>query len=167
MKCALTSTTSHDVMISKEMRVPSSYNDICRGEPKKVNIGYNNDVNFMSVQNNTLIPNIPEQDIRKGISASGVSETWEVLFLFFSLHNIEPNWLNCHFSWGKYSSTLGGWTGCTGKVWHLMNLIFVQDSYWSSSYITGLSWHKEPAAKGKKYPPMSDELVLYGIRELA
>ena len=101
-------------MISKEIRVPSNYKDICRGEATKVNIGYNNDPNFMWVENNALMP-IPRKDIRKGM-APHISKTWEVLSVFFSLHNIEPNWLNCHFSWGRYSPDLGGWTGCMGKV---------------------------------------------------
>ena len=41
---------------------------------------------------------------------------WEVLSMFFSIHNIEPNWLDCNGTWGWYDDELGGWTGCVGKV---------------------------------------------------
>ena len=102
-------------MISKEITVSSRYKDVCRGEPKKVNIGYNNDPPFMLVENNTLIPNKPPKTRMRGVHAY-MSRTWEVLRLFFSLHNIEPNWLDCGFSWGWFDEDLGGWTGCVGKV---------------------------------------------------
>ena len=47
---------------------------------------------------------------------------WEVLSPFFSIHNIEPNWLYCNWDFGYYDANwtgtgLGGWTGCAGKVW--------------------------------------------------
>ena len=41
MKCQVTSDTTRKVMISREVKVPS-YKDICGGEKKKVNLGYNN-----------------------------------------------------------------------------------------------------------------------------
>ena len=46
---------------------------------------------------------------------------WEVLSPFFSIHNIEPNWLYCNWDFGYYDANwtgtgLGGWTGCAGKV---------------------------------------------------
>ena len=114
MKCEVTSKTTHEVMISTEIMVPSSYKDICRGEPKKVNIGFNNDPLFMWVENNSLTPNVPTKKLPH--TQASIADTWEVLPMFFSLHNIEPNWLNCHFSWGRYNPDLGGWTGCTGNV---------------------------------------------------
>ena len=114
MKCELTSNKTHDVMISKEISAPSSFEDICKGEPRKVNIGYNNDPYVMTVENNSLT-STPPQSFMKG-QESWMSQTWEVLSKFFSLHNIEPNWLNCDFSWGGYDEELGGWTGCMGKV---------------------------------------------------
>ena len=118
MKCQLSSKTTHRVLLSKEIG-QKSYKEICSGEPKKVNIGYNNDKQFIWVENNTLIPGIPPQrriDFQVPYGDMLNSWTWEVLPVFFSLHNIEPNWLNCHFSWGRYSTDLGGWTGCVGKV---------------------------------------------------
>ena len=55
MKCQLTSSTTHEVMISKEIKVPS-YKDICGGEPRKMNLGYNNQKEswIIRVENNTL-----------------------------------------------------------------------------------------------------------------
>ena len=114
MKCELNSNTTHDVMISKEIRAPNSFEDVCRGEPRTVNIGYNNDPLFMTVENNSLT-STPTQSFMKG-KESWMSQTWEVFSLFFSHHNIKPNWLNCDFSWGWYDEELGGWTGCMGKV---------------------------------------------------
>ena len=115
MKCQVTSKTPHDVMISKEIRVPSSYKDICSGEPMKVNIGYNNYMKkYMLVENNRLTSTPPQTFIVGKLS--WISHTWEVLSKFFSLHNIVPNWLDCHGVAGLYDLDLGGWTGCMGKV---------------------------------------------------
>ena len=41
---------------------------------------------------------------------------WEVLSKFFSIYNIEQNWLDCNFTVGDYDEELGGWTGCVGQV---------------------------------------------------
>ena len=111
MKCEVTSNTTHDVLISKESH--KSYKEICSGEPKKVNLGYNNDYRVQKVENNTLIP-YPERELYKEEGA--FTQSWEVLQKFFSIQNIEPNWLDCNSSWGWYDEDLGGWTGCIGKV---------------------------------------------------
>ena len=113
IKCQVTSNTTHDVLISKAIRY-KSYKEICSGEPKKVNLGYNNDV-YHQVVNNTL-QHYPPIDITHGW-ASQVVNNWEVLSMFFSIYNIEPNWSNCNFTWGWYDEELGGWTGCMGQVW--------------------------------------------------
>ena len=114
MKCQVTSNTTHDVLISKEIS-SKSYKEICSGEKKKVNIGYNNDPPFMTVENNSLTSSPPPSLMKE--KGSWMSQTWEVFSIFFSHHSVEPNWLNCHFSWGWYDPDLGGWTGCMGKVW--------------------------------------------------
>ena len=114
MKCEVTSNITHDVMISTEIGVPSTYKDICRGEPRKVNIGYNNYGKYMWVENNTLTSTPPQKFIHG--KDPQISQTWEVLSKFFSLHNIEPNWLDCNFTYGHYDEELGGWTGCLGQV---------------------------------------------------
>ena len=112
MKCA-NSNITHDVLISKEIRF-KSYREICSGEKTKVNLGFNNLGQVLKVENNSVQPHPPQHFVHG--HASQMSEDWEVLSVFFSLHNIEPNWLNCHFSWGSYNKDLGGWTGCMGKV---------------------------------------------------
>ena len=109
MKCEVTSNTTHDVLISKEIDY-KSYKEICSGEPKKVNLGFNN----LWVWNNTLMP-YPGPSFVYG-KYSTMSEDWEIFYKFFSIHNIEPNWLNCYWTYGHYDETLGGWTGCIGKV---------------------------------------------------
>ena len=114
MKCQVTSGTTHDVLISKETSY-KSYKEICSGEKTKVNLGYN-DVPTLKVENNSLfhIPKVPADYIFGTYSL--MSYHWEVLSKFFSLHNIEPNCLNCNYTWGWYDEELGGWTGCMGKV---------------------------------------------------
>ena len=113
MRCEVTSNTTHDVLISKEISY-KSYKEICSGKQKKVNIGFYNDKERMIVENNTLME-IPKQEFIFG-KWSQMSQAWEVLSKFFSLHNIEPNWLDCEGITGRYDEDLGGWTGCVGKV---------------------------------------------------
>ena len=114
MKCEVTSNTTHDVLISKEISY-KSYKEICSGEPKKVNLGYNNDFNILKVENNTLMP-YPSIETYLVHGEYSSLPDWEVLSKFFSIHNIEPNWLNCNYVAGWYDEDLGGWTGCFGKV---------------------------------------------------
>ena len=114
MKCQITSRTTHNVLISKKISY-KSYKEICSGEKTQVNLGFNNDYNILKVENNTLKPYPPVGTHLFG-ERSEVSYDWEVLSKFFSIHNIEPNWLDCEYSWGWYDEEQGGWTGCVGKV---------------------------------------------------
>ena len=104
-------------MISKDSSF-KSYKEICSGEKKKVNLGYwGNDVwGGFIVENNSLVHTA--RDLGKYIYGkySTMTKDWEVLSKFFSLHNIEQNWLHCNFTFGHYDEELGGWTGCMGKV---------------------------------------------------
>ena len=100
-------------MISREVKV-ASYKETCGGEKIRVHLGYNSDPGFMEVENNTLLQDPPEREPKGTLSR--ISQTWEVLYKFFSLYNIEPIWLNCNFSWGWYDEEQGAWTGCVGKV---------------------------------------------------
>ena len=113
MKCLVTSQTTHMVMISRELKV-ASYKEICSGEKIKVNLGFNNDPGYLKVEDNKLLQDPPSSPV-KGKSTL-ISQDWEVLDKFFSLYNIEPNWLNCNFSWGWFDEEQGAWTGCLGKV---------------------------------------------------
>ena len=113
MKCKVTSKRTHDVLIRKAISY-KSYKEICSGEPKKVNLGYNYELGTLKVVNNTLLHD-PPIDIRYGIH-SIVVNNWEVLSMFFSIYNIEPHWFDCNYTWGYYDEELGGWTGCVGKV---------------------------------------------------
>ena len=115
LKCSINSNTTHDVLISKEI-VYKSYKEICSGEPKKVNLGYWGNWDFFEVEDNSLvhIPRNPEKYIY-GIRTF-LSHNWEVFDKFFSMYNIEPNWLDCNYKAGHYDDELGGWTGCVGKV---------------------------------------------------
>ena len=113
MKCEVTSSRTHGVLISKEINY-KSYKEICSGEKKRLNIGFNNDPNYIYVENGALTE-IPRQKFIFG-DWRQMSEDWEVFSKFFAIYNIEPNWMDCGFSWGWYDEDLGGWTGCMGKV---------------------------------------------------
>ena len=119
MKCQATSNTIHDFLLSKEIPY-KSFKEICSGEPKKVNLGYWGDwmaggVGF-KVENNSLvhIPRTVKDNIHDKYSA--MPWDWEILSKFFSIRNIEPNFLDCKLTAGWYDEELGGWTGCMGKV---------------------------------------------------
>ena len=115
MKCQVTSDTTHNVLISKEVSY-KSYKEICSGEPKKVNLGFNNDRDILKVENKSIVHT--HRNLKVGIHGlyTSMPYEWEILSKFFSMHNIEPNWLNCNYTWGWYDEDLGGWTGCMGKV---------------------------------------------------
>ena len=130
MKCQVNSRKYHQVLISKDINF-ESYKEICSGEPRKVNLGFNNDKALMHVDTatNTILrdpqscgdfpfrskPNQINNPCVHG-ARTNMAFDWEILSTFFSIHNIEPNWLDCDWSWGWYDEDLGGWTGCMGKV---------------------------------------------------
>ena len=113
MKCGVNSNTTHEVLISKEIDY-KSYKEICSGEPaKKVNLGYmDGDIKNIDgtdgfkIENNLLVQTEVPMEQRIHGRFSAVSFDWEILYKFFSIYNIEQNWLFC-----DYSSTV-----CTKKV---------------------------------------------------
>ena len=109
MKCQVTSSITRRVMISREVEV-ATYKAVCGGEKMKVNLGYINLLNVLKVENNELQEYPSYYDYRKRDS-----HAWEIFSKFFSVHNIEPNWLNCKTA-GYYDEDQGVWTGCFGKV---------------------------------------------------
>ena len=115
MKCQVNSRTSHGVLISKEISY-KSYKEICSGEKKKVNLGHWGNWAGMTVENNSIVPETKTTEDYMHGKYSAMPLDWEVLSKFFSIHNIEPNWLDCNGITGIYDEELGGWTGCMGKV---------------------------------------------------
>ena len=97
-------------MISREVEV-ASYKDVCGGEKRRVNFGYFQYPNILEVEDNKLVEFMSIDKIELSDAYD-----WEILKIFFSIHNIEPNWLNCNGVAGYYDEDLGGWTGCMGKV---------------------------------------------------
>ena len=71
--------------------------------------GTNSKVEGNKLVDYPLTPYIEGQD-------SWTAHNWEILSVFFSRHNIQPNWLNCNFVGGYYDEDLKAWTGCMGKV---------------------------------------------------
>ena len=115
MKCEATSNTTHSVLISKEIGY-KSYKEICSGETKKVNLAYWGSYRLSIVENNSLVHIPRELKYYIDDQRSNMAYDWEILSKFFSIYNIEPNWLDCDYSSGWYDDELGGWTGCMGKV---------------------------------------------------
>ena len=117
IKCQINSKSAHDVLINKEISY-KNYKEICSGEPKKVNLGFNYDY-YWKIENNTLMP-FPNSCVVENNCVHGqdtkLSQGWEIFVKFLLIHNIEPNWLDCNYTWGWYDEDLGGWTGCMGKV---------------------------------------------------
>ena len=115
MKCEVTSDTSHDVLINKEIGF-TSYKEICNGQKKKVNLGFLGNWWGFNVKNNSLdqLPRILDDYIRG--KYSNMPHEWEVFYSFFKIYNILPNWLDCSWVYGYYDEELKGWTGCVGKV---------------------------------------------------
>ena len=115
MKCEVTSNTTHGVLISKDISF-KSYKEICSGEKKKVNLGWNPLQKF-KIENNTLV-NKKKTEIDEYIHGAFSNMVFNLVILskFFATYNIEPNWLDCNNTYGWYDEELGGWTGCVGKV---------------------------------------------------
>ena len=99
-------------MISREVEVPT-FREVCQ-EKTRVNIAYNDDKGIFKVEDNQMSESPPIKPIRG--ESTQIAQDWEILETFFSLHNIEPHWDNCHYVWGWYEPDLGSWTGCMGKV---------------------------------------------------
>ena len=71
----------------------------------------------MKVENNSIVPFLKDWAYyTNGLYMSNMALDDEVLSKFFSIHNIEQNWLHCSYTYGWYDEELGGWTGCVGKV---------------------------------------------------
>ena len=115
MKCGVNSDTTHDVLISKEIDY-KSYREICSGEPRKVNLGHWGNWDGFKVENNSMVHIAKRLKDYIYAKYSNMPWDWEVLSKFFLIHNIEPNWLHCNYTYGHYDEELGGWTGCMGQV---------------------------------------------------
>ena len=115
MKCQASSGTTHNVLISNEISW-KSYKEICSGEKKKVNLGNWGNWDYFQIKNNSMVHIPREAKYNIHGSGSNMPYDWEVLSKFFSIHNIEQNWLDCNYTYGHYDEELGGWTGCVGKV---------------------------------------------------
>ena len=115
MKCKVSSSSSHGVLISKEISY-KSYREICSGEKKKVNLGHWGNWWDFKVENNSMVPMSRNLEYNIHGASSILTKDCEVLSKFFSIHNIEPNWLHCNFDAGNYNESLEEWTGCIGQV---------------------------------------------------
>ena len=114
MKCEVTSSTTHNVLISKEVRV-KSYKEICSGEKKKVNLGHWGNWGGFIVKNNSIVHLPKPRGHYIHGSFSTMAYEWEIFSTFFSTHNIEQNWLFYNYTYG-FTLGNGSFSGCIGKV---------------------------------------------------
>ena len=83
---------------------------------KESNLGHwGNWWDFKVENNSTVLKRRQLEDNIHGVGST-LPMDWEVLLKFFSIHNIEPNWLHCNFDAGNYNESLEEWTGCIGQV---------------------------------------------------
>ena len=124
MKCQVTSNKTHHVLISKEISW-KSFKEVCSGEPRKVNLGYNNEDWILKVENNTMLEkpdscSVMPTDTRIACIWElymNLATEWELLGMFFVIHNIEPNWWNCNGTYNeKYENGTYHPPGCMGQV---------------------------------------------------
>ena len=106
------------------------YQDVCpvtteAAEPKKteVRVAYNNDGTLFRVNNDTnTMKEFPLwRPLYESEQHTYVPRDWEILKIFFDNNNIEPTWINTHYTWGWYDEETGSWTGGVGQVRLLMN----------------------------------------------
>ena len=106
------------------------YQDVCPvttevAEPRRneVKVAYNNDRTYFRVNNDTNTMKEfplwgPMQLSKQEVY---VPRDWEMLKVFFDNNNIEPYWINTHFTWGWYDEESGSWTGGVGQVGWLLS----------------------------------------------
>ena len=99
-------------------------------EKHQITIAYNNDQGWFHVHNDTnTMKEFPLwRTLYESEQSSSVSLDWELLKIFFDNYNINPTWVNCHFTWGWFDEETGKWTGGVGKV-TLMLPCRVKDSF--------------------------------------
>ena len=169
MRCEVTSSTEHKALISKEVKVPT-YKHVCRGEQKKVNLGYNNwilPIGTFYVMNNTLNESVTLYipDPRRYAKGTGpcISLDWEVLTTFFNIHQIVPTWFNCR--WGGYTcgddSKWCKWTGCMRMV-----RILVYVSLWSWSSLACWRINNKIRNIATDRPRRKNFLILFPLLQL-
>ena len=108
------------------------YQDVCpvtteASEPKKnvVKVAYNNYPDWFHVNNDTnTMKEFPLwMSLFESEQHPYVPRDWEILKIFFDNNNIEPTWINTHYTWGWYDEETGSWTGAVGQVRFLLSYL--------------------------------------------
>ena len=105
------------------------YQDACPvttevSEPKnEVRVAFNNDgVAFHVFEDTNTMKEFPLWwSIYQSEEHPYVPRNWEMLKVFFDNNNIEPTWINTHYTWGWYDEETGSWTGGVGQVRYLLS----------------------------------------------
>ena len=89
-------------------------------EPKKtgVRVAFNNVPEWFLVNNDTnTVKEFPLwMSLFESEQHPYVPRDWEILKIFFDNNNIQPTWINTHFTWGWFDEETGSWTGGVGQV---------------------------------------------------
>ena len=103
--------------------------DSCNTDKTFVKIGYNNVHGRFeySTESKSVVkyPVLIETPVK---FKSSISYDWEIISSFFLIHDVEAEWINCNFDWGRYNETTRIWSGGIGKV-----VIFMLSSYQKES----------------------------------
>ena len=117
----------HRVIITKDGTVRGNlkYKDYCphtkeaaEQEKHEITIAYNNERGRFHVDDdtNTMREYALWWTLSESEEHPKVPKDWEILKMFFDNYNINPTWVNTHYTWGWFDEETGKWTGGVGKV---------------------------------------------------
>ena len=103
--------------INGDIDKKAHFSELCNTDQTLVKIGYNNVPGRFeySTESKSVVkyPVLIETPVK---FKSSISYDWEIISSFFLIHNVEAEWINCNFDWGRYNETTRIWSGGIGKV---------------------------------------------------
>ena len=105
----LTLSLLHDATVHGDIH----YYDVCK-VADSVNIAYNNDNNRQFYVLRGKLWEYPVRPIKGWYSY--IPKNWEIIKPFLDHYSLNPNWIDCNYTWGWLDEETGTWTGAVGKV---------------------------------------------------
>ena len=131
IKCVGQKETTEQLVMTKDGTEARNrkYQDVCpvtieAAEPKnEVRVAYNNDDPYFRVNDdtNTMKEYPLWRPLHESEQTPYVPRDWEMLRIFFDNNNIEPTWINTHYTWGWFDEETGSWTGGVGQARFLLS----------------------------------------------
>ena len=109
------SVTHEGLLLLKNTTVNRNlgFDDVCR--EKHVLVAYNNEPTVFEVSN--ITGEMVKYPVAPYVSYHySVAWEWEIQAAFFKYNNIEPNWINCNYSWGWFDNVTNQWSGAVGLI---------------------------------------------------